>query len=50
MEKDRKEFYQYLDEISSESGFEFHVVQKAFAYQAAKNYHNKLTKQLKNKI
>ncbi len=34
-----KEFSKLLDEMSRESGFDFHIVQKAWAYHAAKAYH-----------
>ena len=36
----RQEFNSYLDELTSETGFDLSKEQKAFAYQAAKEYHN----------
>lgn len=35
----RQEFNSYLDELMSETGFDMIKEQKAFAYQAAKEYH-----------
>ena len=35
----RQEFNDYLDELTSETGFDLTKEQKAFAYQAAKKYH-----------
>jgi hypothetical protein len=35
----KQEFYIYLDELTSETGFDLTKEQKAFAYQAAKEYH-----------
>ena len=36
----KQDFDKYLDELTSETGFELTKEQKAFAYQAAKEYHN----------
>ena len=36
----KQEFNKYLDELTSETGFDLTKEQKAFAYQAAKEYHN----------
>jgi hypothetical protein len=40
----KREFYTYLDELTRETGFDFHDVQKAMAYHAAKIHHEKLEK------
>lgn len=44
---ERKEFNSYLDELTSESGFDLDNVQKEFAFHAAKHYHEKQTKKMK---
>ena len=36
----RQEFNSYLDDITSETGFDLSKEQKAFAYQAANEYHS----------
>jgi len=35
----KQDFDRYLDYLTSETGYDFNKVQKAFAYQAAKKYH-----------
>lgn len=35
----KQDFDKYLDELTSETGFDLTKEQKAFAYQAAKEYH-----------
>lgn len=35
----KREFNNYLDELTLETGFDLTKEQKAFAYQAAKKYH-----------
>ena len=38
----RQDFDKYLDELTSETGFDLTKEQKAFAYQAAKKYHEQV--------